>query len=149
MGVKFEYNDFNEPFNIPKIIQSVTSEIPGGVMIKGEKITYQAVAEGTPVVIDSEGDYLPLTTDVRLSDVRIIGVLGENIGFPSANNGEDRLCRVITGGVIDKNGWKIMTNLLLNSNGNKYIKALTLDVEDMLAPGIIYNPPTPPLPSIG
>lgn len=136
MNVKFEY--INAPVNacIPKIIQSVTSEIPGGVMIRGSKMPFNFALAGTPVVVDKDGNYFPLSTDVQLSNVRIVGVLGESFGiFYDKYNNEDRLCRVITGGVINSAAWKEYISQA------KYKNALTAQVEDMLAPAITFNPP--------
>lgn len=135
MNVKFEY--INAPVNacIPKIIQSVTSEIPGGVMIRGSKMPFNFALEGTPVVVDKDGNYFPLSTDVQLSNVRIVGVLGESLKFLEIYDKEDRLCRVITGGVINGAAWEEYIGQA------KYKNALTAQVEDMLAPAITFNPP--------
>lgn len=135
MNVKFEY--IGAPINqgIPKIIQSVSSEIPGGVMIRGSKLPFPFALEGTPIVVDKDGNYFPLSTDVQLSNVRIVGVLGETFGFFDEYNDEDRLCRVITGGVINGAAW----NKYISQA--KYKDALTAKVEDMLAPAITFNPP--------
>ena len=133
MDVKFEYS--NAGGSTPKIIQSVSSEIPGGVMIRGAKMPFDWALEGTPIVVDSDGNYFPLSTDVQLSNVRIVGVLGETIGFSDGYKKEDRLCRVITGGVINGAAWKERVSQA------KYKNALTAKVEDMLAPAITFNPP--------
>ena len=134
MNVKFEYN--NAPLNgIPKIIESVSSEIPGGVMIRGAKLPFNFALEGTPVVMDSEGNFFPLSTDVTLSSVKVIGVLGESFGGSDGYNKEDRLCRVITGGVINSLAWEEWIGQA------KYKNALTAEVENMLAPAITFNPP--------
>lgn len=133
MDVKFKYNDAGK--SIPKIIQSVSSEIPGGVMIRGAKMPFNFALEGTPIVVDKNGNYFPLSTDVQLSNVmRIVGVLGETFGFFDEYNKEDRLCRVITGGVINGEAWKHLIGQ------PKYKDALTAEVEDFLAPAITFNP---------
>lgn len=136
MNVKFEYNDALIGEGIPKIIQSVSSEIPGGVMIRGSKVPFPFALAGTPIVVDKDGNYFPLSTDVQLSNVRIVGVLGESLGVSNEYNKEDRLCRVITGGVINGAAWKLGLNGV-----TKYKNALTKEVEDMLAPAITFNPP--------
>lgn len=133
MDVKFKYN--NAGSSIPKIIQSVSSEIPGGVMIRGAKLPFPFALEGTPIVVDKDGNYFPLSTDVQLSNVRIVGVLGETFGIFDEYYKEDRLCRVITGGVINSAAWKKYISQA------KYKNALTAEVEDMLAPAITFNPP--------
>lgn len=135
MNVKFKYDDAPVNVCIPKIIQSVTSEIPGGVMIRGSKMPFNFALEGTPVVVDKDGNYFPLSTDVQLSNVRIVGVLGESLGILEIYHKEDRLCRVITGGVINGAAWKEYISQ------EKYKNALTAQVEDMLAPAITFNPP--------
>lgn len=133
MDVKFKYNDAGG--SIPKIIQSVSSEIPGGVMIRGSKVPFYFALEGTPIVVDKDGNYFPLSTDVQLDKVKIVGVLGETFGGFGEYNNEDRLCRVITGGVVNSDAWK-------NNVGQaKYKDALTAEVEDFLAPAITFNPP--------
>ena len=134
MDVKFEYS--NAGGSTPKIIQSVSSEIPGGVMIRGAKMPFDWALEGTPIVVDSDGNYFPLSTDVQLSNVRIVGVLGETIGFSDGYKKEDRLCRVITGGVINSGAWNLGV-----SDVAKYKNALNAQVEDFLAPAITFNPP--------
>lgn len=135
MNVKFNYNDAPVNKGIPKIIQSVSSEIPGGVMIRGSKVPFPFALEGTPIVVDKDGNYFPLSTDVQLSNVRIVGVLGESFGFFGKYNNEDRLCRVITGGVINGDAWKEYISQA------KYKNALTAEVEYFLAPAITFNPP--------
>ena len=135
MNVKFKYSDAPVNKGIPKIIQSVSSEIPGGVMIRGAKMPFNFALEGTPIVVDEEGNYFPLSTDVQLSNVRIVGVLGETFGIFDVYNNEDRLCRVITAGVINSLAWKEYVSQV------KYKNALTAEVEDMLAPAITFNPP--------
>ena len=136
MDVKFEYNDAFPELTIPKIIQSVSSEIPGGVMIKGSKVPASFALEGTPVVVDKDGNYFPLSTDVQLENVRIVGVLGDSFGaFGDKYNKEDRLCRVITGGVINGAAWQEYVSQA------KYKNALTDAVESQLAPAITFNPP--------
>lgn len=138
MNVKFKYNDAFIDKVIPKIIQSVSSEIPGGVMIRGSKLPFPFALEGTPIAVDKDGDYFPLSTDVQLSNVRIVGVLGETLGLYNEYNKEDRLCRVITGGVINSEALKEYISQ------DKYKNALTKEVEDMLAPAITFNPPINP-----
>lgn len=135
MDVNFKYN--NAPINkqVGVIIESVVSEIPGGVMIKGSKVPFSFALAGTPIVMDSDGDYFPLSTDVQLSNVRIVGVLGENLGIYDDYNKEDRLCRVITAGVVNSSAWKRWISQ------TKYENALTAEVENMLAPAITFNPP--------
>lgn len=135
MNVNFEYNNapINQQFGV--IIESVVSEIPGGVMIKGSKVPFVFALAGTPIVVDKNGDYFPLSTDVQLSNVRIVGVLGETLGIFNEYNNEDRLCRVITGGVINSLVWKKFVSQ------PKYEDALTAEVEKMLAPAITFNPP--------
>lgn len=135
MNVKFNYDDAPINQGTPKIIQSVSSEIPGGVMIRGSKLPFPFVLEGTPIVVDKGGDYFPLSTDVQLSNVRIVGVLGETLELFDEYDNEDRLCRVITGGVINSLAWKEFTEQA------KYKNALTKEVEDFLAPAITFNPP--------
>lgn len=135
MNVKFNYNDVGPNTGIPKIIQSVSSEIPGGVMIRGSKMPFAFALEGTPIVVDKDGNYFPLSTDVQLSNVRIVGVLGEALGMLNEYGKEDRLCRVITGGVINGAAWKEFISQA------KYKNALTKEVENMLAPAITFNPP--------
>lgn len=135
MDVNFEYNDapINQQYGV--IIESVVSEIPGGVMIKGSKLPFPFALEGTPIVVDKDGNYFPLSTDVQLSNVRIVGVLGETFGVFDEYNKEDRLCRVITGGVINSAAWK---KFVVQA---KYKNALTAEAENMLAPAITFNPP--------
>lgn len=135
MNVKFNYDDAPINQGIPKIIQSVSSEIPGGVMIRGAKLPFPFALEGTPIVVDKDGNYFPLSTDVQLSNVRIVGVLGETFGMLDRYNKEDRLCRVITGGVINGAAWKQWIAQA------KYKNALTKEVEYFLAPAITFNPP--------
>lgn len=135
MNVKFNYKHAPVNAGIPKIIQSVSSEIPGGVMIRGSKVPFPFAIEGTPIVVDKDGNYFPLSTDVQLGNVRIVGVLGEAIGMFDEYNNEDRLCRVITGGVINSEAWKQYISQA------KYKNALTAEVEDFLAPAITFNPP--------
>ena len=135
MDVNFKYN--NAPVNkgTGVFIESVVSEIPGGVMIKGSKMPFNFALAGTPIVVDKDGNYFPLSTDVQLNNVKIVGVLGETIGIFNEYNKEDRLCRVITGGVINSLvGKKFISQA-------KYEDALTTEVENMLAPAITFNPP--------
>ena len=135
MDVNFEYNGapINQQYGV--IIESVVSEIPGGVMIKGSKVPFAFALAGTPIAVDKDGNYFPLSTDVQLSNVRIVGVLGETLGIFNEYNNEDRLCRVITGGVINSLVWKKFVGQA------KYKNALTAEVEKMLAPAITFNPP--------
>ena len=135
MNVNFKYE--NAPINegTGVIIESVVSEIPGGVMIKGSKMPFNFAIAGTPIVVDKDGNYFPLSTDVQLSNVRIVGVLGETLEFFNENGNEDRLCRVITGGVINSLAWKKFVSQ------PKYENALTAEVENTLAPAITFNPP--------
>ena len=132
MDVNFEYT---EPGRSLNVIESVSSEIPGGVMIRGAKIPLAFAFEGTPIVMDANGDYFPLSTDVNLSNVKLIGVLGETLGFFEKYNKEDRMCRVITVGVVNGLNWKQL------ASQPKYKNALTDEVEKMLAPAITFNPP--------
>lgn len=138
MNVKFKFNNVAPGSGVSKIIQSVSSEIPGGVMIKGSKIPFNFAIAGTPIVVDKDGNYFPLSTDVQLSNVRIVGVLGETLGIFNEYKNEDRLCRVITGGVINSAAWKQWISR------SKYKDALTEEVEDFLAPAITFNPPINP-----
>ena len=135
MNVNFKYDDVPINKGTGVLIESVVSEIPGGVMIKGSKMPFPFAVAGTPIVVDKDGNYFPLSTDVQLSNVRIVGVLGENLGVTNEYNNEDRLCRVITGGVINSLAWKKFISQA------KYKDALTAEVEDMLAPAITFNPP--------
>lgn len=88
--------------------------------------------------MNKDGNYFPLSTDVQLDEVRIVGVLGETLGGFGEYYKEDRLCRVITGGVINGAAWKFY---VAQDSSNKYKNALTAEVEDMLAPAITFNPP--------
>ena len=58
----------------------------------------------------------------------------ETLGIFNEYNKEDRLCRVITGGVINSLVWKKSVSQA------KYKNALTAEVENMLAPAITFNP---------
>ena len=135
MNVNFEYNDAPINQQLGVIIESVVSEIPGGVMIRGAKLPFSFALAGTPIVVDKDGDYFPLSTDVQLSNVRIVGVLGETLGMFNAYDKEDRMCRVITAGVVNSSAWKKY------ASQPKYKNALTDEVEKMLAPAITFNPP--------
>lgn len=127
MDVNFKYK--NAPINIATgvLIESVASEIPGGVLLKKSKNATADVSPGVIVTVDSAGDYV-IATKSNVSTNTPIGVLGT---FYNANEG-DKMVRLITVGVVN------VEAVVINNdpNLNVFSKETAAKIQ-----GITFNPP--------
>lgn len=128
MDVNFKYN--NAPINkgIGVFIESVVSEIPGGILLKASKNATANVTPGVIVAVDSEGDYI-ITNKSNASGTRPVGVLGS---YYNAEEG-DKMVRLITVGVVN-------TEAVVSANDPNF-NAFIIETAKMLQ-GITFNPPT-------
>ena len=96
MDVNFKYN--NAPVNkgTGVFIESVVSEIPGGVLLKKSKNETAVVTPGVVVAIDSAGDYV-IATKSNASTIKPVGVLGS---YYNPDEG-DKMVRLITVGIVN------------------------------------------------
>ena len=128
MDVNFKYD--NAPINrgIGVFIESVASEIPGGILLKKSKNATAVVTPGVIVIVDSEGDYV-IATKSNTSGNRPVGVLGS---YYDANKG-DKMVRLITVGVVNMKA-------VVSANDPNFI---TFDERlSSLMPSITFNPPS-------
>ena len=96
MNVKFKYNDAPINKGTGVFIESVVSEIPGGVLLKKSKNATANVTPGVIVGVDSAGDYV-IATKSNASSITPAGVLGS---YYDANKG-DKMVRFITVGIVN------------------------------------------------
>ena len=127
MDVNFKYN--NAPINkgTGVFIESVASEIPGGILLKKSKNAAAYVTPGVIVTVDSAGDYV-IATKSNISTNKPFGVLGSHY---DANEG-DKMVRLITVGVV--NFEAVVANNDANFNVFTYETAGKLQ-------GITFNSP--------
>lgn len=127
MDVNFKYN--NAPINkgTGVFIESVVSEIPGGILLKASKNATANVTPGVVVTVDNAGDYVIATTS-NVSTNTPIGVLGS---YYNVNEG-DKMVRLITVGVVN-----------LEAVGNVNDPIFNVFTKDTAAKiqGITFNPP--------
>ena len=128
MDVNFEYD--NAPINkgTGVFIESVASEIPGGVLLKKSKNATAVVTPGVIVAVDSAGDYV-IASKSNTSTNKPIGVLGS---YYNAQEG-DKMVRLITVGVVNVEA-VVSAN---DPNFDVFTKALLSAM-----PSITFNPPT-------
>lgn len=128
MDVNFKYE--NAPINkgTGVFVESVVSEIPGGILLKKSKNATAVVTPGVIVTVDSAGDYV-IATKSNVSTNKPVGVLGSHY---DANEG-DKMVRLITVGVVN-------VEAVVSANDPNF------DVVDnnvaAKIQGITFNPPT-------
>lgn len=127
MDVNFKYN--NAPINkgTGVFIESVASEIPGGVLLKKSKNATAFVTPGVIVTVDNAGDYV-IATKSNISTNTPIGVLGS---YYNADEG-DKMVRLITVGVVN-------VGAVVKNNDPNFI-VFTTDTAAAIQ-GITFNPP--------
>ena len=127
MDVNFKYN--NAPINkgTGVFIESVVSEIPGGVLLKKNKNAGIAVTPGVIVAIDSAGDYV-IATKSNVSTNKPVGALGS---YYYTSEG-DQMVRLITVGVVN-------TEAVIAANNDDF-NVFTSETASKIQ-GITFNPP--------
>lgn len=128
MNVKFEYNDAPINKGTGVFIESVASEIPGGVLLKKSKNATAVVTPGVIVTVDSAGDYV-IATKSNISTNRPVGALGSHY---DANEG-DKMVRLITVGVVNVEA--VVKNN--DANFNVFTSETAAKIQS-----ITFNPPT-------
>lgn len=128
MDVNFKYN--NAPINrgTGVFIESVVSEIPGGILLKASKNATANVTPGVLVAVDIEGDYI-ITNKSNASGTRPVGVLGS---YYNPDEG-DKMVRLITVGVVN-------VKAVVAANNSDFNGISTVPAE--MLQGITFNPPT-------
>ena len=128
MDINFKYN--NAPINkgTGVFIESVVSEIPGGILLKASKNATANVTPGVIVAVDSAGDYI-IANKSNASGTRPVGVLGS---YYDANEG-DKMVRLITVGVVN-------VEAVASANDPNF-DMFIIETAEMLQ-GITFNPPT-------
>ena len=128
MDVNFKYN--NAPINkgTGVFIESVVSEIPGGVLLKKSKNATAVVTPGVIVTVDSAGDYV-IATKSNVSTNTTVGVLGSHY---DASEG-DKMVRLITAGVVN-------VEAVVGANDANF-DVFTNETAAKIQ-GITFNPPT-------
>lgn len=128
MDVNFKYN--NAPINkgTGVFIESVVSEIPGGILLKASKNATANVTPGVIVAVDSAGDYV-IATKSNSASVRPAGVLGS---YYNPDEG-DKMVRLITVGVVN-------VEAVVAANNSDF-NAISVDAAKTLQ-GITFNPPS-------
>lgn len=128
MDVNFKYN--NAPINegTGVYIESVASEIPGGILLKKSKNATANVTPGVIVAVDRAGDYL-ITNKSNASGTRLVGVLGS---YYNPDEG-DKMVRLITAGVVN-------VEAVVAANNSDF-DVFTDETAKMIQ-GITFNPPT-------
>ena len=127
MDVNFEYNDAPVNKGTGVYIESVVSEIPGGVLLKKSKNAGIIVTPGVIVAVDSEGDYV-IATKSNVSTNKPVGVLGS---YYDASEG-DKMVRLITVGVVN-------TKAVVKLNDPNF-NVFTSETASKIQ-GITFNPP--------
>ena len=96
MNVNFKYD--NAPINkgTGVFIESVVSEIPGGILLKKSKNATAVVTPGVIVAVDNAGDYV-IATKSNVSTSNPVGVLGS---YYNPDEG-DKMVRLITVGIVN------------------------------------------------
>ena len=127
MDVNFKYD--NAPINkgTGVFIESVVSEIPGGVLLKKSENAAVVVTPGVIVTVDSKGDYV-IATKSNVSTNKPVGLLGS---YYDANEG-DKMVRLITVGVVN-------FEAVVSAN-NPNFNVFTYETAAKLQ-GITFNPP--------
>ena len=127
MDVNFKYD--NAPINkgTGVFIESVASEIPGGVLLKKSKNATAVVTPGVIVTVDSAGDYV-IATKGNVTDKIPVGVLGSHY---DANEG-DKMVRLITVGIVN-------VKAVVAANDPKF-NVFTANAAETIQ-GITFNPP--------
>ena len=128
MDVNFKYD--NAPINkgTGVYIESVASEIPGGVLLKKSKNATAVVTPGVVVTLDSAGDYV-IATKSNVSTNTPVGALGS---YYDASEG-DKMVRLITAGVVNLAA-VVKDN---DPSFNVFTKETAAKIQ-----GITFNPPT-------
>ena len=126
MDVNFKYN--NAPINkgTGVFIESVASEIPGGVLLKKSKNATANVTPGVIVTVDSAGDYV-IAAKGNVSNNTPVGVLGSNYDGKEG----DKMVRLITVGVVNVEA-VVSAN---DPNFNVFTKETAAKIQ-----GITFNP---------
>ena len=127
MDVNFEYNDAPINKGIGVFIESVVSEIPGGVLLKKSKNATAVVTPGVIVAVDSAGDYI-IAAKSNVSTNRPVGVLGSYYDAPEG----DKMVRLITVGVVN-------TEAVVAANYDDF-NVFTPETASKIQ-GITFNPP--------
>ena len=128
MDVNFEYNDAPINLQYGVFIESVVSEIPGGILLKKSKNAVAFVTPGVIVGVDNAGDYV-IATKSNAPTIRPVGVLGS---YYSAQEG-DKMVRLITVGVVNTEA--VVT--FNDPNFDVFTKETAAKIQ-----GITFNPPT-------
>ena len=128
MNVKFEYNNAPIDKGTGVFIESVVSEIPGGILLRASKNATANVTPGVIVAVDSAGDYI-IANKSNTSGTRLVGVLGS---YYDANEG-DKMVRLITVGVVN-------VEAVASANDPNF-DMFIIETAKMLQ-GITFNPPT-------
>lgn len=126
MDVNFKYNNAPTNKGTGVYIESVASEIPGGVLLKKSKNDAAVVTPGVIVGVDSARDYV-IVTKSNAETITPVGVLGS---YYDASEG-DKMVRLITVGVV---------NVEAVGRDNEYgtiNSAIASKIQ-----GITFNPPT-------
>lgn len=128
MDVNFEYE--NAPINkgTGVFIESVASEIPGGVLLKESKNATAVVTPGVIVTVDNAGDYV-IAAKGNVSTNTPVGVLGS---YYDPNEG-DKMVRLITVGIVN-------VEAVVKANDPNF-NVFTADTAAAIQ-GITFNPPT-------
>ena len=129
MDVNFKYNDAPINRGTGVYIESVVSEIPGGILLKKSKNATANVTPGVIVAVDSVGDYFIGSKSNESPDSKLVGVLGSHY---NAEEG-DKMVRLITVGVVNVKA-VIGAN---DPNFNVFNKTLASSLQ-----GITFNSPT-------
>ena len=129
MDVNFEYNDAPINQQLGVFIESVASEIPGGVLLKKSKNATAVVTPGVIVTVDSAGDYVIAAKSNEAPTLRPVGVLGS---YYNPDEG-DKMVRLITVGVVNVEA-VVAAN---NSDFNVFSVGAAQKLQ-----GITFNPPT-------
>ena len=128
MDVNFEYNDAPINQQLGVFIESVVSEIPGGVLLKKGKNAIAVATPGVVVTVDNEGDYV-IATKSNVSTNTPVGVLGS---YYDASEG-DNMVRLITVGVVN-------VEAVVAANNSNF-GVFTIETASKIQ-GITFNPPT-------
>lgn len=128
MDVNFKYDNAPIDKGTGVYIESVVSEIPGGVLLKKSKNATANVTPGVIVAVDNAGDYIIATKSGERPDIRLVGVLGS---YYDASEG-DKMVRLITAGIVNFGAVLAANNDDFNVFNSTVAKALQ---------SITFNPP--------
>ena len=135
MDVNFKYDSapVNQQYGV--FIESVVSEIPGGILLKKSKNATAVVTPGVIVTVDKDNDYV-IASKSNISTNTPVGVLGS---YYDASEG-DKMVRLITAGVV---------NLAAVVKANSSHSDLVNSAVAAKIQGITFNPPAVLAPQIG